>query len=124
MTELSVRVVADPATDDSRLEELTLNLRQEISELEVESVGPVRESPGQPGAKGDPITLGMLLVQLTTAGGAVTSVVHLVQNWLTRNERQSVTVQIGGDSITLTGATTHQQDELIRAFVRRHSRSG
>ncbi len=53
--------------DDEELDRLTRRLRDEIDELDVEAA---RLAPGPPvpGAKGDPITIGGIVVALASAG--------------------------------------------------------
>jgi Effector Associated Constant Component 1 len=58
---------------------------------------------------------------LAASGGVLTTLISTVQSWLTRSERCSVTMQIGGDKLMLTGASSEEQERLARAFIRRHS---
>lgn len=79
-------------SDDVDAEELALltgHLRDEIAEL---GAGEVRLAPGAelpPGAKGDPITVGSIVVALASAG-VFTGLIELVKSWALRREGRTV----------------------------------
>jgi hypothetical protein len=68
---------------------LTRNLRDEIAELGVERVGLARGSDLPPGAKGDPITVGTIIVSLASTG-VLTALIELVKSWALRREGRTV----------------------------------
>jgi hypothetical protein len=79
--------------DEETLERLTLQLREEIAELDVESVGLVPGAEAPRGAKGDPITIGSLVVSLASAG-VFTGLIELVKSWVLRREGRAVTLKV------------------------------
>ena len=108
--------------DAEDLATLTQRLMSELKELGVESVEPVRLSESPEGTKGAGIDWGTVLVTLAASGGVLTTLINLLQARLTRDERRSVTVEIGGDKLMLTGVSSQQQQQLIDEWLKRHSK--
>ena len=78
--------------DDEELDQLTRRLRDEIADLGVEQV---KLAPGgtlPAGAKGEPITIGSLIVSLASAG-VFTGLIDLLKSWVHRGEGRTVTVK-------------------------------
>lgn len=121
-TQLMLNVDAGPEIDGEELEYLTRQLREELTELEMETVDLVRAGRVPQGAKaGDPMTWGALFVALTASGGVLTALISALQSWLTRHERRSVTLDIGGDTLEVTGISSDEQQRLINAWISRHT---
>jgi Effector Associated Constant Component 1 len=122
---LSLRLVLepDPESDPEVRERLIRQLRAELSELDVESADLAAGGPAPDNAKAaDPVSLGAIVVALSASGGVFTSVVETLRDWLGRHSgRHRIAVTIDGDTIELEQATAAQQDELVRAYVHRHS---
>jgi hypothetical protein len=119
-----VRVgVVEEGSDEARLEELALLLRQELLTLDVRSVEPYREGEAPEGTRGGLAALaGVLSVSLAPGLQAIGAVVAVVSEWLRRSGgRRTVKLAIDGDTIELTGASDQVQRQLVEAFVRRHS---
>ena len=51
---------------------------------------------------------------------ALTEAMKVLQNWLSRHERASVTVESGGEKIVVTGSPSKEQQQLIEAFIGHH----
>lgn len=120
--QLVLSIKADPETDAEELEELTRQLREEIMELDVESAdfAGVEEVPA--GAKVvEPISLGTVLVTLLATGGVITTLINAIQAWLTRHERQSITIEIDGDKLEITGISDGEKQQLVNAWIHRHT---
>jgi hypothetical protein len=127
MSEEQVRVRlsidSGPDGDEEEVSELTRQLRREFEEIrgldtcEIEDVS-AGMAPAR--AKGDPATLGALLMTLLASGGVLVTLINAIQFWLTRRDRVSVTVEVGGDKLALTGVSSEQQQQLIEVFLSRH----
>ena len=120
---LRVRLAEEDA-DEERLDALTSFLRQELLQLDVESVTKLPAGEPPPGARGlDAATVGGLLVGLGSAAEGLSAVISAVRAWLARGENtpRRVRLEIGGDALELSGATTADQDRLIGLFVGRHA---
>ena len=122
-TQLRLQIGAGPDVNAADLQDLTLSLRQELFDLnELESVDLVRGGKVPERAKpGDPITWGELLMALVASGGVLTTLIGLLQHWLTRHERSGVTIEIGGDKLQLSGVTSEQQQRIIDEWIARRS---
>jgi Effector Associated Constant Component 1 len=121
-TSLSLVVHVDPEVDPERAERLVRRLRGELTELDV-TVSPVAAGPPPEGAKGtDQVTLGALVVAFSASGGVFTTLVGTVRDWLDRQSgRHRVSMTIDGDTIELERASASERQQLLDAFVRRHS---
>ena len=114
----------EPAADvePADAERLGRQLRDELRELDVESVqaGSAGEAP--PGSKGvDAAMVTEWVVTLGASGGAFALVIGTVRDWLSRRRgAHKVTVTIDGDTLELEAASPQERAELVTAFVRRH----
>jgi hypothetical protein len=106
--------------DAERLEQLTLALRRELLQLEIDDVEPVRTGPAPEGTRALDVTaVGALLVTLTSSAAALASVVDTVRGWLNQGSQgRSVELTIGDKTLKLTGASDEQQEQLVREFLR------
>jgi hypothetical protein len=113
----------DPELDPEACERLARQLRIELAELDVESVGLAAGGTVPDGAKGtDPVTVGAVIVALSASGGVFTGLIDTLRDWLGRHAgRHRISVTIDGDTIELERASAAQQRELVDAYVRRHS---
>ena len=116
----SVKISIDTGSesDTEQVAQLGQRLRHEIRQLDVESVDFVREGEAPAGAKGDPVALATLAV--TLAPVALTSLFGLLQTWLTRHDKATVTIEMGSDKLTLTGSPSKEQLQVIQATLNRH----
>jgi len=117
-----VTISSQSSLPPEELEQLTRTLQQDLLETDVERVEQVRAAASKPGAKGDPITLGALLVTLSASGGVLTTFITAVQSWLSHHEEKSVTLEIGGDKLTMTGVSSADQKRLIDQWLKRQGK--
>lgn len=118
LEQLTLTVDAGTGADDEDRAELARRLRQQLFEADVYSVEFVRSEAPPAGAKCDPVSLSALAVTLAPA--AVTAMISIVQTWVSRHERASVTVESGGEKLTLTGTLSSEQKQMVEAFLNRH----
>ncbi|MEI2780146.1 MAG: hypothetical protein V9H25_02355 [Candidatus Competibacter sp.] len=119
--QLTVTLDAEPDTDTEDMERLTRQLRDELSELDVQADF-MTGGPAPANTKaGDVIEWGTLLLTLAASGGVITTLINAIQTWLTnRNQPAAVTVEMGGDKLQITGNPSPEQQRLIEAFLHRH----
>lgn len=118
-SDAAIRIVLGSDSDDER-DNLTRSLREELLTLrEVERVESARVAP-PPGSKSAGIDFQTIIVTLAASGGVLTTLIGCVQAWLTRRDRSSVTLEIGGDKLTITGASSDAERRLVDAWVGRH----
>lgn len=123
--QLVLSINAGEETDAEEMEALTQQLYRDLLELEdVESVDLVRAGKQPERAKvSDPISWGTVLVTSLAAGGVITTLINAIQSWLTRNERRSITVEIDGDKLQITGISSKEQQQIINAWINNHTKS-
>jgi hypothetical protein len=116
--------LSEEHADAERLDELTSSLRQELLQLDVEDVTALRAGAPPPGARGlELAAVGSLLVGLGSSVDGLRSVVSAISGWLSRGwgAHRSVRLEIDGDVLELSEASTADQDRLVGLFIARHA---
>jgi hypothetical protein len=118
--------VVEAGSDEARLEELALMLRQELLALNVRSVEPYAEGEAPDGSRSALAAIaGVLTVSLQPGLAVVGAVVAVVRDWLRRSgSGRTVKIAIDGDVIELTGASDEVQQQLVDTWVKKHSGTG
>jgi hypothetical protein len=117
--ELQVRDVDADAEEVAALAE---RLRRELLQLDVRNVEQARAGSAPPGAKGvDGIALGTLLVILSRRAATLASVLDAVQRWLGARPTRSVKLELDGDAIELSAASSGEQARLVELWIARHA---
>jgi hypothetical protein len=112
----------DPEADSDEAERLGRQLRAELAQLDVDAVNPAVSGAVPEGAKGAAVDWGSLLVTFAAAGGVFTSLIGVARDWLARHgSAQRIAMTIDNDTIILDRASIQERQELIGAWVRRHS---
>jgi membrane-associated two-gene conflict system component 1 (EACC1) len=122
-TDLIIRINPGSDNDEEELARTTQQLREELSDLNIDSVDTVKTGPAPEGSKAgeEMITWGSLLVSLAASGGVLPSLIGTVQSWLSRRENQKISMEIDGDKLEVTGVSSEEQRRLIDIWVGRHS---
>ena len=114
--------LSEEGADAERLDTLTGYLRQELLDLDAGQVEPFRTGEVPPDTRAfDVVAVGGLVVSLINSD-ALRAVVATVRNWLSRGQSttHAVRLEIDGDAIDLSAASTAEQERLIEVFVTRH----
>jgi hypothetical protein len=114
-TELTFNIDRSLAADEQEVAELSQSLREDLVGLGVESVKQARGGEAPVGSKGDPLTLGTLVVTLGPT--ALAGLITILQSWLTRHERNSLTLQSKGRTITVKGPLSKDQQQVITEWL-------
>jgi hypothetical protein len=96
--------------DDEEWDSLARQLRREMLALDVDDVTVARPEDIAAGAKGDPITIGTLIV--TASSAALTAACQLVRIWTTRDQGRKAIIHVGTRTLEITGANSTQQQQL------------
>jgi hypothetical protein len=122
VTELRVSILDDEG-DDASLERGSIQLSQQLGELDVDSVTGLPGGEAPDGARsGSVAALGALLVSLNPSAKLLLSLVQTVRGWLTRGGgSRTVRLEVGGDVLELTGTTSAVQDRLVDEWIRAHA---
>lgn len=112
----------DPELDPETCERLARQLRGELAELDVDSIGNATSGTIPEGAKGvDPVTAGQIIMAMSASGGVFASAIATLRDWLARHAQgHRISVTVDGDTIELDHASTTQQQQLVDAYIRRH----
>lgn len=120
----TVRIrLAEDGADDERLQTLTSGLRNELVDMDGLDVGFVHEGEAPDGSRAlDVLAVGALAIRLLDSSGLRTAL-GAVRAWLARGSGapRSVHIEIDGDSIELSAASTEDQERLVALFVERHT---
>jgi hypothetical protein len=118
----------DNPTEQEELELLSHNLCDELNELDaIEKVSLItkegEQAPEGSKSGGEVAVLGSLLVTLggSLASNVIPSLANTLQSWVTRQDRHTISLEIGGDKLQLTSVSDKQQEKLIDAWISRHT---
>jgi hypothetical protein len=101
MTEVSLTVSLSADIADARLAQLTQELGLDLSRAGVQAR--TIEAPAVQGDKGEPITLGVLVLALVTSG-AVTAAIECFKAYLSRERTLTIKFKhAGGTQVEVTG---------------------
>jgi hypothetical protein len=120
LSTLTLNLEAD--ADERECIDLARKLRKELSGLpDIETL----DSPllsVDPRNKASGVDWQTVVVTLAASGGVLTTLIGTVQAWLTRHERSSVTLEMGGDKLAITGVSPESQRRLVDDWITRHKR--
>jgi hypothetical protein len=106
--------------DPEYLAKLTQQLRNDLLELDVEDVALSGAEKVPEGRKGDAVTWGQLIIALAASGGVFTTLITLLQTWVTRHQGYKLALEIDGDKLEITGISSKEQKRLIDEWLSRH----
>jgi hypothetical protein len=120
---LELRVGGPSDADPHELERDALILREELLTLDVDSVEPSRSGPAPPGSKAvDAASFDVLAVALKQSIPLLTSVLGVVQAWLSGESSRSAAIRVGGDEIELRGLSRSQMERVVDSVIRDRSK--
>lgn len=121
---LAVCLQAEQDGGVEELDRLTVMLRRELLQLDVHDV---RRAPGADAPEGtralDAAAVGSLIVSLATAPQVLGAVVGTIRDWLGRSRARSVSLEIDGDVLKVTGLSSAEQERLIESWLARRNGS-
>ena len=115
---LDLTVSLGDKVDDEELDQLTRQLRDEIAGMEVEKVALAPGEVVPQGAKGEPITIGSLIVSLASAG-VFTGLINLLKSWVHRRQGRTVIVKakVNGQELELSYVPERTSPKEMSRFV-------
>ena len=118
--------LAESGSDQTRLDQLSRLLRDELRQLDGTDVRSGPSQPAPPGARGPGASTAATLVVALMGSGGLTAVITAVRAWLDRGHEapRSIRVEVDGDVLELSGATTAEHEELVSLFLSRHAGTG
>jgi len=76
-----------------------------------------RQSALPLGLKGDPFTLGTLLLTLLASGGVVTTLINTIQSWISRHNQRSITLEINGKKLEIKGPLSKEERQWVENMI-------
>ena len=120
--EVRLKVGLDLDAEASEIDAATAGLQQELLALDVDSVNrPIGEQPPPHTKAAEIPELATLLVSLGPE--LVAGVASTIAGWVSRAGSRSVKLELGGDSIEVTGVNREDQRRLVESFLTRHPTS-
>lgn len=120
ITRLVLRV-EDEQGDQEGLAELTDGLRQELLDLDVDSVEQLSAGEAPPGSRAfDVASLGTLVVTVARSE-VLAAIVSAVAMWLTSRRNQVVKIDVDGDVLELGGLPSQERQRLTEEWLRRRA---
>ena len=116
--EVFVQVTGGEDDIAADVQALARALRLELLRLDVEGVDLVTEQSLPEGAKGLALVSGAL--QVRAVARELRAIIAGLRGWIARNNR-SVTITLDGDTLTLSAASSKDQERLIDLFVSKHA---
>jgi hypothetical protein len=116
--------LTEEGADAERLDTLTSFLHQELLRLDVDDVTRIPAGEPPSGSRGlGAVAVGGLLVGLGSAANGLAAVISAIESWLGRSagNHRRVRLEIAGDVLELSEATTADQDRLIELFISKHA---
>jgi hypothetical protein len=120
-------LLSEDGADPERVETLTVHLRRELDQLDVERVSPLTIGEAPEGTRSFEVAaVGGLLVALGNSTEALGKIVSVIRQWLTRTPGpvRTVRLELAGDVLELSQASVAEQDRLVELFVSRHASAG
>ena len=117
---LNLAIRTEDEVDPEYLAKLTEQLRNDLLEIDVEDVALPSAEKSPEGSKGDAVTWGQLVIALAASGGVFTTMITLLQSWVTRHERHTLTLEMDGDKLEIAGISSKEQKRLIDEWLNRH----
>ncbi|WP_122614515.1 hypothetical protein [Streptomyces sp. Tu 4128] len=123
LTEL--RILASDVDQDVEATEQALSaLRTDLLDAGVDSVKPVAAGPAPRGSRSASLqVIGALAIILEPAAPLLSSVVTVVQDWISRVGQRTAILEIDGDRLELTGVDPAEQRRLADAWLAAVERS-
>jgi hypothetical protein len=115
MSTVSISIQAS-AGNIAEVDRLSRELRRELLQLDVDDVALAPGGKAPADAKGDPVTVGMLIVSLANSAGLV-GICQVARGWVNRDQGRRITVKDGKRTLEITGASSEQQQQVIDAFL-------
>ena len=123
MDDIKLQVTVNKVENDTNTEiaKLSKQLRIELLKLNVKDVDYLREENSAEGAKtGNVISWEILVITLAASGGVITTFINFILGWVKRNEGRTVTLELNGNKLEVTGLSISEQKELIDVWLKRN----
>jgi len=123
MTELIIRVNF-PGAKESDAELFGTDIIESLKSENLDATPLHINSDAGQSKSGFVLDWNTILVSLLASGGVLTGLITLLENRLSRFENRSLTLEIDGDKLTITGVSDETQKKLVQEWIKRQSKKG
>jgi hypothetical protein len=116
MMDVRLHIAGYPDSDAEERAELGLDLREELRSREFEAAPTETDTPAS--AKGTALEWAQLVV---TLAGSLPALIVVLRSWSGRNAGASITVEIAGDQLKISGGSSDEREQLIADWIDRHA---
>jgi len=122
--QLELNLSGSPQVSEEEWAEISRRLRDDLMELEVQSVEPATEEAPEGSMAGNVLDWTKLLVTIPASGiiGLMGPLITAIQSYVTRKKDVSVTLELAGDKLVISGAGPYskEQQKVIDLWMSRH----
>lgn len=122
--ELKLNITAD-AADDDELADFARRTRDDLRELrsveKMEALSP-GETPARSKGGLSPQDWQSFVLTLAASGGVLTTLINALQSILTSRAGRTITLEINGDKVSMTGNLSKRDRDLIHEWLVRHDK--
>jgi hypothetical protein len=120
--EVKVQIRGDICQDPELLETYSRRLREDILNLDVDSVDYVGQDDAPAGSKGvGASAVGDMILSLTPLNNVIMSVIGAVQSFVNRNHQCNITMEIGDNKLIISDMSPKEQQKLVDAWIKQIS---
>jgi hypothetical protein len=122
--QLELSVDAGPGADGAELDRLARSLRDDLLELDVDTVELAPDGPPPEGARAaEALVVGALVVQLARTSDSLSTLLRTIRGWLGASGERKVRIELDGDVLELSGASDEERERLVETWIARHARA-
>lgn len=120
--EVKVHIRGDICQDLELLETYTRRLREDIFDLDVDSVDYVGQDDAPEGSKGAGVSaVGEMILSLAPLNNILISVIGAAQSFVNRNHQCSITMEIGDNKLIISDMSPKEQQKLVDVWINKIS---
>lgn len=118
---VTLSISAGSGTDAGDVEDAVVDLLDEVRERAIGfEIVPQPASDGLRSKDASQLLSATGVMLALASSGGLVALISAVKDWLLHNRSKEVSIEIGGDKITLKGARDDQVAAVIEAFLARH----
>ena len=120
--EVKVLIRGDICQDPELLDTYSRRLREDILDLDVDSVDYVGQDDAPAGSKGAGASaVGDMILSLAPLNNVIMSVIGAVQSFVNRNHQCNITMEIGDNKLIISEMSPKEQQKLVDAWIKQIS---
>ena len=120
--EVKVQIRGNICQDPELLDTYSRRLREDILDLDVDSVDYVGQDDAPEGSKGAGASaVGDMILSLAPLNNVIMSVIGAVQSFVNRSHECNITMEIGDNKLIISDMSPKEQQKLVDAWIKQIS---